>query len=189
MNLQFLPNFKVVEVNNLTALRSGHVLAQFPSYAADVAVATFNNNEGNAVKFLQNGVIVGLANDGKIKNYVAATQAEPMLVFTEELTYGPLNELSQFAEQFDVVVVGGEDTYPNPVYPRCLPLYTGDTFTTNNFDGAAANGYAKVVNGVITVQGAADSDTLFKVVKTKLPAGQVALECTYLGKLVPSTEA
>ena len=52
MNLQFLPNFKVVEVNNLTALRSGHVLAQFPSYAADVAVATFNNNEGNAVKFL-----------------------------------------------------------------------------------------------------------------------------------------
>ncbi len=180
MNYEFLPKFKVVEVNNLTALRAGHVLAQFPAYATDVAVASINNSEGQAVKFLQNGIIVGLASDGKIKNYAAATTAGPMLVFTEELTYGPQDGLDQFADQFDLVVVTGEATYPNPVYPRCLPLYTGDTFTTNNFSGVAANGYAKVVDGVITVQVAADTDTLFKVTKTKLPAGQVALECTYI---------
>ena len=73
MITKYLPKFKVVEVNNLTGLRNGHMLSQF---AADESLATTVN--GN--KFIENGVIVTpcvamveqFIKDGKFNNRITA---------------------------------------------------------------------------------------------------------------------
>lgn len=169
MKYQFLPRFKVVEINNMAALRMGHVIAQNKA-ASDIKTVSFTNNESQTVKFLENGIIVGLGKDGLIANYDPAKHAQPMLVFTEELIEGPLFSLDQYAEPVDEA---------SGVYPRCLPLYLGDTFTTNQFSGAASDGYGKVVNGVINVTSAEDDACMFIVKKTTLPAGQTAIEVQY----------
>lgn len=169
MNYQFLPKFKIVEINNMAALRMGHIIAQNKA-AAEIACVSFNNNAGVACKFLENGIIVGLGSDGLVANYDPAKHAQPMLVFNEELISGPLYSLDQYAEP----IVNGV------VYPRCLPLYLGDTFTTNNVaDGVFEDGFAKVVNGVVVYQETADESTMFIAKKANLPAGQAALELQY----------
>lgn len=168
MKYQFLPKFKIVEINNMASLRMGHVIAQNKA-AADIASVSFDDNAGNVVKFLENGIIVGLGQDGLIANYKPEDHAQPMLVFTEELIEGPLYSLDQYAE-----VIGADG-----VYPRCLPLYLGDTFTTNNYKGTAADGFAKVVDGYITIQAEADEATMFIAKKCLLPAGQTAVELQY----------
>ena len=178
MKYQFLPKFKIVEINNMAALRMGHVIAQNKA-ASDIACVSFDNNEDKAVKFLENGIIVGLGKDGLIANYNPELHAQPMLVFTEELIEGPLYSLDQYAEVIDE---------NNGVYPRCLPLYLGDTFTTNNFKGTAADGFAKVANGYISIQAEADNETMFIAKKCLLPAGQVAVELQYYKPAVVAEE-
>lgn len=165
---KFLPKFKVVEINNMAALRMGHVIAQ---NAIDKENIRLEDKSG--YKYLENGVMVGLGLDGKIANYDPAKHAQPMLVFTEELIAGPFYSLDQYAEE-----VGADD-----VYPRCLPLYLGDTFTTNNIDGYSeapefvfANGdYGIRADGLI-VKAEEEKYAMFRGVACKLPAGQAAVE-------------
>ena len=157
MITKYLPTFKVVEVNNLTGLRSGHMLSQF---AADESLATTVN--GN--KFIENGVIVSLSKDGKI---VAYTEGTMFLHYTEELNTF-IDELQYFA-----VPVEGD------TYIRCIALYTGDTFTTNNVV-AGEGAYGKVVGGKINITNSAEG-AQFIVKKSTLPNGDEAYECTYVG--------
>ena len=71
MITKYLPTFKVVEVNNLTGLRNGHILSQF---VADEALATTIGDN----KFIENGVIVSLGKDGKIVPYANGTNIVPL---------------------------------------------------------------------------------------------------------------
>ena len=82
-----------------------------------------------------------------------------------------------------------EGVFENDVtYPRVLPLYVGDSFTTNNYTGTEEGAVAaKVVNGVLTLQAAADADTLFVAKLATLPAGQKAYHFVYVGKVVAET--
>ena len=158
MITKYLPKFKVVEVNNLTGLRSGHMLSQF---AADESLATTVN--GN--KFIENGVIVSLGNDGKIVPYNKGTM---FLHYTEELNTF-IDELQYFA-----VPVEGD------TYIRCIALYTGDTFTTNNVVVVKEGAYGKVEGGKINITDDA-TGAQFIVKKSTLPNGDEAYECTYVG--------
>ena len=75
-------------------------------------------------------------------------------------------------------------------YVRAVALYVGYVWTTNNFVGTWAQGayndeaFAKVTNGVITLQAVADEDTLFAVEESTLPTGDEAVRVTYIGKPV-----
>ena len=165
--LNYLPEFKVVEVNRLTGLTAGHVLSQFKN--GDVTLKNVNGND-----FLENGLIVGLNKDLEIDNYDAAKHAQPFLVFNEELNTF-MNGLKYYAEP----VIDGE------VYPRAIGLYVGDIFTTNNYAVAGATDpkYAKVVDGKLTLQDTADSATMFVVEESTLPTGGTAYKFTYLGEV------
>lgn len=170
MLYNLLPKFKIVEINNVAALRMGHVIAQTPAKVDEVPTRT----EGT-YKFLENGAIVGLDKSGYLKSYVAAEHAQPCLVYNEELiTADMTGGLDQFAEQFNDKGI---------VYPRALPLNIGDTFTTNNVrDDNFIDGYAKVENGVIVIDEQYVAGThMFIAKKSDLPAGQDAVELTYIG--------
>ena len=156
MITNYLPKFKVLEPNNLTGLRNGHMLAQMP--AADT-LASVTVGE---TRFVENGVIASLDADGKVGNYVAGTQ--PFVTFNEEISY----------------ILPGACYYATPVdeeYPRAIALYVGDTITTNNVSGDIATAkYAKVVDGVITLQTAADANSMFIAKASTLPDGTAAAE-------------
>lgn len=180
---KLLPNFKIVEINNVAALRMGHVIAQTPAYVSGEG-ALVACKEVGTYKFVENGVIVGLDKTNCLANYDATVHSQPCLVYTEELvTHGLLSGLDQFASLADTK---GE------VYVRALPLNLGDTFTTNNIavtGDEITDGFGKVENGVIVHQEAADVDTLFIIKKSTLPAGQPAAECIYCGKVVTEADA
>lgn len=163
----YKPGFKVLEVNNLAGLRIGHVLAQQP---ADAAIT---KKDVLGVKFIENGLIVGLGATGKIENYNCDKHAIPFVHYTEELITHLVGD-DMFAVE---VPEEGE------AYPRCIGLYVGDTFTTNNVVKGAVDDntlcYGKVVDGVINLQTAADNDSMFIVNKTTLATGEVGYECTY----------
>lgn len=163
MSYNLLPRFKVVEINNVAALRMGHVIAQTPAKEAGVATKTVGD-----YKFLENGVIVGLDADGTLKNFDKANHYQPCLIYTEELV------ANGFLDQFANLMEDGV------CYPRALPLNLGDTFTTNQFKGTIGDGYGVVTDGIINIQ-AAKEGAMFIVKKSNLPAGQEAIECTYIG--------
>lgn len=169
---RFLPTFKVVEINNSTAHRIGHAISQVPCYEADVKVT-----EKNGFNFIENGIIVGLDAEYKLKNYDAAKHSQPCLVYNDELITGPIDTLDKYAEEIEA---------GKPAYVRALPLYLGDTFTTNNFVGTAADGYAEVVDGQLKLQSDVTATTLFIARKSTLPNREVAVEFTYVGKVKAS---
>ena len=167
MIMSFLPTFKVFEMNNLTGLRNGHILANMAADLDHIAKVTVGGNQ-----YIENGIILGLDADGTVSNYDPAKHDMPFVHFTEELlTY--FQELRLYAEP----VVDGV------VYPRCVGLYVGDTFTTNNYTGTVEGAkYAKVVDGVLTLQSAADANTMFKATASTLPDGSDAFEFGYYRK-------
>ena len=173
MITKYLPKFKVMEVNNLAGLRIGHVLAQHQA-ATGIAKVQVGNTS-----FIENGIIVGLGSDGKIANYDATKHAQPFVHYTEEILT-MLPGLEHFAVEPD------ED---GNYYPRAIGLYVGDAFTTNNYVKGAVtgDGFAKVVNGVLNLQAAADGDTLFIAKKGTMPNGEEGYEFTYCGKVVTTT--
>lgn len=157
MITKFLPEFKVFEVNNLTGLRNGHIVAQMKADATIVGDK----------EYVENGIIMGLNADGTLGAYDATKHAVPFVHYTEEiLTWIP--ELKYFA-------VPVED---GVVYPRGIALYVGDSFTTNNCSGSGA--YAKVVAGVLTLQTEAEG-AMFKATASTLPSGEPAYEFLYIG--------
>ena len=171
--LNYLPTFKVVEMNRSTGLVTGHVLSQFP--AGTLATKAVTGTLG----FIENGVIAGLTNDLTIENYSATAHSMPFIIFTEELN----------------TFMAGLKYFATPVeadytYPRAVGLFVGDVWTTNNFVGTGQGGvynneaFAKVVNGIITLQAAADGDTIFAVEESTLPTGGEAVRVTYIGRPV-----
>lgn len=164
MITNYLPKFKVFEVNNLTGLRSGHMLSQIP---ADAAITTKTVGEA---KFIENGLIVGLSATRTVENFDKTKHGQVFVHFTEEL-----NTVFSNLEYFAVEV---ED---NVAYPRCIALYIGDSFTTNNYTGTYEGAkYAKVGStGVLELQASADADSMFLAVPTTMPNGEQGVEFTF----------
>jgi hypothetical protein len=175
-------NFKVVEINNSVALRSGHIIAQAVLTKAADTQWPLNS------EFVQNGFFFNLDVDGKLKapgdvtNAVLKLNQAPILHYSEELMTGPITDLKYFAEVFQ----------GNDCYPRGLVLGVGDTFTTDNFTGTYANGVAILtaagqlsrLDSIPSTIANGYAGPLFNVVTSTLPDGQTnALEVTYLGNI------
>ena len=82
MLYNLFPKFKIVEINNVAALRMGHIIAQTPAKAGEVPTKTVGEGDG-AYKFLENGAIVGYDEAGTLKSYDPAKHTQPCLVYTE----------------------------------------------------------------------------------------------------------
>ena len=169
--LNFLPEFKIVEINRSTGLVAGHVLAQFPLEDGSDLIEV-----KGGVQYLENGFIVGLNSNLELAEYDAEDHAQPFLVYTEELNTF-FDGLKWYATM--------EDEDDNRIYPRVIGLFVGDAFTTNNYavGGATSPKYAKVVNGVLTLQNTADGDTLFAVEESTLPTNDDAFRFVYVGEV------
>jgi hypothetical protein len=144
-NLFDQTTFKVLEVNNIAALRNGHMLSQI--------VLPKNKFLGGSATYIENGEIVFLDVDGKLAtlNKVGTTngtdaianaadvkpQLQPFIIFNEELMTGPYTDLKYFAEVFDA---------DNVAYPRALALNVGDSFTTNNYVGTYSTAAYATIN-------------------------------------------
>jgi len=164
--------FKVVEINNSLALRTGHVVAQQPLAQANIEAS------GKVVPvsvegYLDNGFFFTLNAAGDVRvpadglGPVYLGYSDPLLDLREN--YGLLKD---FAEIFEDGVV----------YPRLVALYPGDVFTTNNFAGSApaegstALAYVAFATGVLTI-GALPTDPeyvgpVFSVKRSTLPDGE-----------------
>ena len=163
MITKYLPTFKVFEVGSLTGLRAGHMLSQQPA-ADSIKTVSFGGS-----RFIENGIIVGLNVDGEVENWTKGTM---FVHYTEELNTF-IDELKYFAVPVEEV---GE------TYPRCIALYAGDSFCTNNVASEVTDAkYAKVVGGVLTLQTEADADTKFSVKESTLPTGEKAYDFVFLG--------
>ena len=168
--LNFLPQFKIVEINRSTGLVAGHVLAQFPLASNAGLKVTYGG-----VDYLENGFIVGLGADLELAPYDADVHAQPLLVYTEELTTF-FDGLKWYATM--------QDEENDNIYPRVLGLFVGDVFTTNNYAGTYTNqSFANVVNGVLTLQASANAATRFAVEESTLPTGELALRFVYVGEV------
>jgi len=180
-------NYKVVEINNVVALRSGHIISQVPLYQASNTAFVTNTAGAYGANVIENGAILYIDLDGEFKapgdadDLIVATQ-NPILHYTEELFTGPLTTLEQFAVGFEEGVA----------YPRGLVLHIGDTFTTNNFATNSFSASATLAqvdgNGQFVPKANKAALTngyvgpLFSIVDTTLPDGETpAYEFTYLG--------
>jgi hypothetical protein len=167
-NLFDSTTFKVVEINNVVALRTGHILAQH-----ELPKAKFL---GGSETYVQNGEIVFLGVDGKLatRNQLADNAVidnlKPFLIFNEELMTGPYTDLKYFAEVFDGDVA----------YPRALALNVGDTFTTDNYVLVSGTSFAQGLYAIINANGKLEVrkdltvdyvGPLFAVVGSTLPDG------------------
>lgn len=178
-NLFDSTTFKVLEVNNMVALRSGHIVSQ--------VILPKNKFLDGSQTYIQNGEIVFLDVDGKFAtlNKVGTTdgstaitnaadvkpQLVPFIIFNEELMTGPYTDLKYFAEVFDA---------DNLAYPRALALNVGDSFTTNNYVGTQSTAAYATINsdGKIALATALPTTAyrgpLFKAVPNYLPDGTTA---------------
>lgn len=169
--INFLPEFKLVEINRSTGLVMGHVVAQFPLDAGFAGI--IDDYEYDVV---ENGFIMGLSKDLEVEGYNSADHGQAFLLYTEELNTF-FDGLKWYAN--------GADEEDGVIYPRLVALYVGDAFTTNNYSGTyVAQKFAKVVNGALTLQATADVNTLFAVEESTLPTGDLGLRFTYSGKVV-----
>jgi hypothetical protein len=157
--LKFLPEFKQVEPQLLHGLTAGWMLAQRPVKFASNAygVKTVTKND---IKFIENGIIVGLDAEGFLVNADDRVLGTPMyLVFSEE-------KLTVFEpRKYFATEVNGAETFV-----RAIGLLGGDEFVTNNFalnsQTLAAPKYAKVVDGVLTLQATAEGAPFYVVAAT-----------------------
>lgn len=178
----YLPTFHQVEPALLKGLYAGAIIAQRPvkhsSGTYGVDTVTFGTT-----KFIENGILCGLDKDGYVVNWDDGMTKEVALHFTDELP-----EILEAKNTFAVKANGDE------TYLRLVILTMGDEFITDKFkvDGAAAPKYARIVDGVITLQDAFDKDneavpntlagsTRFKVEAAYLPDGTAGYNCIFLG--------
>lgn len=147
---------KVVEINLSTGLRTGHMLAQH-AYKNDKDKFVDNGNFFRMSKAATDEVV--LADD---VNAVGPY----FLHYTEELeTTGLVSALKYFTDE----IVDGV------CYPRCIALYAGDTFTTDNVIAPVEGAKFATVgaNGVLELSAsyptAAYEGPVFQVVACKMP--------------------
>lgn len=183
--MSFLDNFKthkVLEVNKSTGIRIGHMLAQTPF----VKPAT-----GIAAESVDNGVLFTLNDNGSVK-VAAAADTNPLFIhYTEEMqTLGFLNGLKYFTLNYEY----GEGAAAY-CYPRLIALYSGDTYTTDNFSvttsgvagekpaNASEYAFALVKDGAFEVYKAVPAGYtghVFTAVASTLPDGSDAIEVSYV---------
>ena len=159
MITRYLPTFKVFEVGTLVGLRNGHMISQQP-VGANIAKKTVGD-----YSYIENGIVVGLSNDGTVENFDKSKHARAFIHFTEELNTF-VDELKYFAVPVE-----------NETYIRAIALYEGDAFCTNNVAAEVEGAkFAKVVDGVLTLQTEADDNTMFAVKDSTLPTGEKAYD-------------
>lgn len=173
MITRYLPTFKVFEVGSLTGLRAGHMLSQQPA-ADNLAKKTVGE-----YSFIENGIIVGISEEGKVENFDKSKHTKAFVHFTEELNTF-IDELQYYAlpveRKYDSVSQAEVDDMAS-TYPRCIALYEGDAFCTNNVAAEVEGAkFAKVVDGVLTLQTTADADSMFLVKDSTLPTGDKAYD-------------
>lgn len=161
----YLPVFHVLEPQMLKGIYAGAIVAQRPvKYTAEpeaYGVATVAKGDA---KFIENGVIMGLDQDGNLVNYDAALAGSPKMIhFTEELP-----EILKVKNTWALKCEEGE------TYPRGVILQAGDEFVTDNVSGTISTaGYATVSGGVLTVS-TASINAEFAAYPDTLPDGTAA---------------
>ena len=149
-----------VEPNHLAAQKSGAIYAQLP---ADTALEVVENG-----MFMKYDYAAGECNlDGN---------GEDMLVFSEVKLYDPTHSNKDFA-------LKKADSADGKIYPRLMLTFPGDHFTTNLVDmttekGSRKGKFLKVVNGILTEQGADPGTgmTWQVAMETTLADGQEAVK-------------
>ena len=166
--INFLPEFKVVEINRSTGLVMGHVVSQFPLDTTFPGII-----DDYQYDMVENGFILGLGKNLEVEAYDPAAHGHPFLLFTEELNTF-FSGLKWYAT--------GADEQDGVIYPRLVGLYPGDVFTTDNFEGTyTGQKFAKVVNGQVSLQAVANEQTMFAVEESTLPTNELALRLTFIG--------
>lgn len=170
--MSYFGNFsthKVVEMNQSTGLRIGHMVAQTPFVKGDETLDSLDNGYILALDTAKDGLKLAVGDENRI-----------FIHFTEE--HMPI--MNAGLKYFTVPFMGeGKTAY---CYPRAIALYENDTWTTNNFVGEQpeAETVAAVINGqfVIDKTGAANTGHLFIAKPTTLPDGKTAaVQFTYVG--------
>lgn len=158
--------YKVVEINNSTALRTGQLVSQVKALKAD-----FENKD-----VIENGIILGYDITGAELKLVPYVDGDAIFLhYTEELFLLDTIQLNTFALEFDDAGVA---------YPRGLAIKINDSFTTNNFKDEGSLYVVK--EGILTAVGAADTAVghVFHAVDAYLPDGETkAKEFTYIGNV------
>lgn len=167
-----LSKHKIVEVNNMLALRTGNMIAQ----AKYTGTANGTLDNGN-ILFLNTvgDLVLAEGANAIIKN--------PYLHYTEELLTGPVSGNEYFTLELDADGVG---------YPRALALTEGDEFTTSNFETALtlANntvyygiiGANEIISVVAAIPATPYVGPLFVAKKDTLAAGQAAVNLVLIDK-------
>ena len=149
---------KVVEMNQSTGLRTGHMVAQT---RLDVAL--------------------DVTKDALV--LAKGTESRVFIHFTEE--YQPIMKAG--LKYFSVPLMEDADKNKY-CYPRAIALYENDAWTTDNFTGdfaASGTTWAEVVDGVLTLKDAKPEagKHIFLAKKTTLPDGVTdAAQFIYVGR-------
>lgn len=162
---------KVVEMNQSTGLRTGHMVTQT---RLDVA----------AGESFDNGFILALDVTKDALKLATGNESRVFIHFTEE--YQPIMKVG--LKYFSVPLM--EDADKNKYcYPRAIALYENDAWTTDNFTGDfAADGattWAEVENGILALKSAKPEagKHVFLAKKTTLPDGVTeAAQFIYVGR-------
>ena len=149
-----------VEPNHLAGQKSGAIYAMLPA-ASSISVVE------NGM-FMKYDYAAGECNlDGN---------GEDMLVFSEVKLYDPTHSYKDFA-------LKKADSVDGKIYPRLMLTFPGDHFTTNLVDmttekGSRKGKFLKVVNGILTEQGADPGTgmTWQVAMETTLADGQPAVK-------------
>ena len=149
-----------VEPNHLAGQKSGAIYAMLPA-ASSISVVE------NGM-FMKYDYAAGECNlDGN---------GEDMLVFSEVKLYDPTHSNKDFA-------LKKADSVDGKIYPRLMLTFPGDHFTTNLVDMTSSKGsrkgkFLKVVNGILTEQGADPGTgmTWQVAMETTLADGQEAVK-------------
>lgn len=177
--MALLDNFKthkVLEANLSTGLRTGHMLAQ-SAFAKPAS--------GIAKDYIDNGLLFTLGSDGALALATASTTEPVFIHYTEEL------QVLDFLSGNKYFTVEYEEN--GVAYPRCIALYVGDVWTTDNFVEYTGNekpasqdeyNYAIVAAGQFAVCKSVPTSYNGHVWKvnevTMLPAGQTAVELMFV---------
>lgn len=161
----YLPVFHQLEPQMLKGIYAGAIIAQRPvKYTATGDVYGVATATKGTVKFIENGVVMGLDVNGNLVNYDAALAGSPKMIhFTEELP-----TILKAKNTWALKCAEGE------TYPRGIILQAGDEFVTDNASGTLADkGYATVSGGILTLS-TASTNAEFAAYPDTLPDGTAA---------------
>lgn len=170
---------KVVEPNQSTGLRTGHMVAQTKFLKGELQADSLDNGYILALDVVENKLKLS---DGTEETLFMHFTEEHMPIFNHRgLKYFSVPFMKGAAED------GSEDY----CYPRAIAIYTNDTWTTDNFDGtlptAGTYGQATVADGQLTMvtetNPLVEGQPVFLVRQVTLPNAQTpAGEFIYVGK-------